>query len=122
MSNRRGELRMQRRLTAAFVHQSRQMVVLRRAERTPDGAGGFTEGTPVSLRPQRFALVIQVLEGTTANEHATTPEADAYALVGRHDADIRVGDRLTFDGREYWVTFIHPDRSYETRAEVGYLG
>lgn len=117
------ELATQRRLTAEFIRRgNRKRLLLNRETLVQDLSGGWRQGTPTALAGQEFHLGLpttQLPERNTAAGQTVQPE---YVLVGYHNADIHRGDWFFLDGIKYEIVFIHPDRSYETRAEVVYLG
>lgn len=117
------ELAAQRKQTQALLARGNGIrVVLNHATIVNDASGGQTPGAPVSRTEQTFHWSqpsTQLPERVTPDGSLAVPE---YVLVGRHDAVIERGDWFYMDGIKYQVVFIHPDRSYETRAEVVYRG
>lgn len=116
------ELELQRSLSAAFIEADSIDVVLQRSARTPDGAGGYTTGTPVPLGSQRMRLIPQQDGGSprfTADGQEVTP---AYVLMGSYSADMERGDEFTLAGKRYQIVFVNANRQYEVKGEVAYLG
>jgi hypothetical protein len=116
------ELAIQRRLTESFVNADYVILSLVRTPRISDGAGGFKDGTPVTLAPQTFRLTPSedgATARTTSEGETATPE---YMLIGAYTVDLARFDRFTIGSRRYEVTFISENRQYEVKGEVNYLG
>jgi hypothetical protein len=117
------ELKAQRKLTAEFIRRgNRQRLTLSYADKVADASGGHTRGPATVRDTQEFHWSIpttQLPERVTLDGTVVVPE---YILVGHHDAVVERGDWFYLGGVKYEVVFIHPDRSYETRAEVVYRG
>lgn len=121
MTLRAAELKVQTRLSAAFIDADARTVVLQRRTRTSDGAGGTSVGEPVAQFPQRMRLLPQE-DGATARANAdgesATPE---YMLMGLPDCNMQRFDEFTLDGIRYQVVYID-NRQYEVKGEVIRLG
>lgn len=118
------ELRVNRRMTDVFIktHPQKIAVTLSRETMVNDGAGGWVSGSTSSVAAQEFAFLpsaYQLPVRRTQDGQEVTPE---YTMIGRHDAVIEPGDWFWSDGIKYEVVFIHPDRSYQVKAEVMYRG
>lgn len=117
------EVAVQRKLTREFIRRgNRKELVLNFEQKVADLSGGMKRGVPDTRSKQVFHLAVpttQLPERVTAAGITAVPE---YILVGYHDAVVQRGDWFYMDGIKYEVVFVHPDRSYETRAEVVYLG
>lgn len=121
MTLRPAELAIQRKQTCAFIAADPILVELRRATRTPDGAGGFQVGEPVSLSPQVFRMLPQedgATARTTAEGETATPE---YMLMGDSDVNVERFDEFQIGLRRFQIVYID-NRQYEIKAEVIYLG
>jgi hypothetical protein len=117
-----GELKVQRKLTVAFLRADAREITLERRTRTPDGAGGSVRGPAVSQSAQRFRLLPQedgATARTTAEGETATPEC---MVLGRWDANMERFDEFVSDGRRYQIVFISENRQYETKGEAIYLG
>jgi hypothetical protein len=116
------EVKIQRRITEAFVAADYVVLDLVRTPRVSNGAGGRAKGTPEPLRPQRFRLVPSgdgAPERTTGDGLAVTP---AYMLIGEYNADVQRFDEFVKDGRRYQIVFVNENRQYEVKGEAAYLG
>lgn len=121
------EVRAQRIITAYFIKADSLEVTLFRVERTSDGAGGYTTGSPAPLPPQVMRLV-PLQDGASAAGPANRFTADgqavrpSYMLIGKHDADMERFDTFTLNTGRYEVVFVNANRQYEVKGEVAYLG
>lgn len=115
-----------RRQTDWFIKDDPSAVVLVRKVRVEQPGGGYLNGAPVSLPVQEFKLINQ-----SGGTNGLKPGADgtntsfAFILLGRHDADVAVGDTWTDtygDGSKWTVTGILPANSYEVKATVTAYG
>jgi hypothetical protein len=117
------ELAAQRKQTQALLDRGNAIrVVLNHATVINDSSGGTKPGAPVSRVQQTFHWSqpsTQLPERVTPDGSLAVPE---YILIGRYDAAIERGDWFYHEGVKYQVVFIHPDKSYEIRAEVVYRG
>ena len=121
MTIRAAELAVQRRITAEFIAADAQSIVLLRSPRTPDGAGGFEVGAPVSQPAQTFRLLPQedgATARTTADGESATPE---YMLMGEWNCNMQRYDEFVIGSRRYQIVYID-NRQYEIKGEVVYLG
>jgi hypothetical protein len=116
------EVRAQRMITKAFIDADSLEVVLYRAGKLSDGAGGVVEGSPSPLPPQVLRL-IPLADGSderfTADGKAVRP---TYMLQGMFDADIERFDTFTHRGSRFEVVFVNENRQYQVKAEVVYRG
>jgi len=94
-----------------------------------DGAGGKkrVSGSDTTLAPQTFFMGGLITMGRGVN---TQPErwiitslGEKYreygVLIGMPDADVQEGD-FFFNGDDRWdVLFVHADRSFQTKVEIG---
>jgi hypothetical protein len=121
MTIRPAELRVQKRISTAFIEADGRSVVLQRRTRTPDGAGGTLVGDPVDQAAQLCRLLPQedgATARTTAEGETATPE---YMLMASAGANMERFDEFTLDGRRYQIVYID-DRQYEVKGEAVYLG
>jgi hypothetical protein len=117
------ELQAQRRQTMAEVGATGRWMTLNRQEWVENISGGNRpSGPPASLVRQRLLLVApttQLPERQTIGGITMVPE---YILKGDYQADVQRGDWFYIDGVKYEVVFVHPNREYQVKAEVVYLG
>lgn len=116
------ELKVNRKQTAAFIAEDPVRLTLTHpATRTPDGAGGYTTTPGGPADPQDFRLIIQ--GGNVASRNIDGAQIKpAYVMIGKHDADVKIGDTFTFNNRNYEIKYVRENRDYETWSEVVYTG
>jgi hypothetical protein len=119
------ELIVQKRNTLAFIASAPVTVSLIRpqSEREED-RGGIRQLPPITLDPQTFR--INHAPPRRRRKENQPPNASLgeipFAkdnLMGRWDADVELGDKFTWLGVEYTVTYVFWDRTYETIANLG---
>lgn len=86
----------------------------------PDGAGGWTDPGPPAKEAQpvkRFFTysLYEPLEGPNTPQGYGTHEK--FVLIGLHDDVIKKDDYFYINGLRHRVDFVHPDRTYQTKAE-----
>ena len=116
------ELAQQRRMTLAEIAAAPMTIAFQRQTWVPDDSGGQKQGAVLSLVVQRLTAIQptqQLPERRTLAGITVQPE---FMIKGRHDADIQRGDWYHLEGVRYEVVYIHPDRRYQTKAEVVHLG
>jgi hypothetical protein len=117
------ETQQQRRMTLAEIGAAPTVMTLQRQEYIDDLSGGRKpDGAPISLRSQRVTIISptqQLPERRTLAGITVQPE---FLIKGRWDADIERGDWYFVNGVKYEVVYVDPDRRYQTKAEVVYLG
>ena len=105
--------------TKKFIDENPSDIVLTRAERAADGAGGTTAGTPTPLSAQRVRLVpanpsagaeVRTVSGEVVNM--------TYSLIGLPDANVKEGDTLDIGGLRHEVVQVMVLGGYEVRAEL----
>jgi hypothetical protein len=109
-------------MTLAEINAAPIDMRLNRVTWISDSSGGSKPGPPSTLTSQRVTLIAptqQLPERRTIAGITVVPE---YLLKGKHDADIQRGDWYFVDGVKYEIVFVYPDRRYQTKAEVVYLG
>jgi hypothetical protein len=121
--NRQAELEANRRNTAEVIARDPSKIVplLSREDLVWDG-GSFNRTNQRQVRGKSMMLIAsvqQLPERRTIEGQSLTPE---FILLGEYGADIENGDWFYIDGVKYEVVFVHPDRSYQTKAEVVYRG
>lgn len=110
--------------------------VLIKLQREPDlvddGEGGVIrpdEEPEKTLGEQKFlfwesAPIAHVARGATFQQNIGMGQrvTTTHILCGRTDANIRQNDYFTQNGYDYVVTYVHPDRTEQTIAEVERVG
>lgn len=104
--------------TEQFIGENPTDIVLTRRTKSPDGAGGSVLGPPTPLLTQRVRLVETVssaaIERRTSAGEVIRPD---YKMLMEWDADVLVGDTLTYNGLRMevvWVVLM----PYEKTAEL----
>jgi hypothetical protein len=117
------ETQQQRRMTLAEIGAAPTTMTLQRQGYIDDLSGGRKpNGAPATLRSQRVTIISptqQLPERRTLAGITVQPE---FLIKGRWDADIQRGDWYFISGVKYEVVYVDPDRRYQTKAEVVYLG
>jgi hypothetical protein len=121
----RSELVMRRRNVRAFVDADPVDVVLMRpSAKVRTSAGGWVEGEPLPLPPQRGRIVqakrrfASPLVNTEAGEVTELP----YILLGFWDMDVEKGDYFDWNNARWEVKSISDDREERTVVAVEYHG
>lgn len=112
--------------TKDVIDQEGEMIALSRNAFVADGAGGFKEGseTPVVLPAvKRFvgAVAINVRSGNTRQyfqDESGERYQVKYVMLGMPGDDIQEGDFFTYRGELMKVADIHPDQTFEVRAQI----
>jgi hypothetical protein len=110
-------------------YEGEDLVLNRPPGLVDDGAGGKkrVDGSDISLASQRFFVGGLVTMGRGV---ATQPErwiitslGERYrefaVLIGLPDADVEEGDWFARQNDRWEVLFIHDDRTFQTKVEVG---
>lgn len=120
MARSAAELLVQKANTNAFIAVDPVDISLTRQPRTANGAGGYRLGAPAAVASQRFRLVRQGNKGETGERTLLdgTVVQVTHHLIGKFDADVQVGDRFSFEERNYEVVQVHSVGGYEVKAEV----
>lgn len=117
------ELQQQRRMTLAEINAAPTMVAFQRQDYIDDLSGGQKpSGTPQTLTAQRITLMSPTTQLPERRTSVGITVQPSYLLKAKWDADVERFDWFYIDGVKYEVVFIHPDRRYQTKAEVVYLG
>lgn len=116
---------MSRRQVKAMVKGDAEMVVLTRIPMVEDGEGGFYEGGPVDLEPQRMAILPfkkRLVNGILVTEFGQVPGQDK-TLLAEVGVDIKIGDTLLWRGDTYTVAEFEPILAdMHTMARLNMLG
>ena len=89
---------------------------------TADGAGGYwRSGSPVTLTTvNRY---VKPIGDETIPQFQSTPTGQHFSIehlmIGVYNDDIQEGDYHTMNGKVYTVVRINPDRTYQTKCELG---
>lgn len=105
-----------------FIAAEPAVIALNRKPRVSTAAGGYTEGDETTLDPQQFRLVPfkrRLTHGAASGSGGEGRVASLpYVLVGAHDADVQIGDYFSYNGLDYEVLSIEPNRRVRTAAEL----
>jgi hypothetical protein len=106
--------------TQLFIDANPNSFSLQRPGRVSDGAGGWTEGTPIELGEQTMRLVGLSQLSTQAERVSSDGHIvrATFALVALPSADVAVGDRFTFEDKVHEVLFVSTHPEWRKRAEV----
>jgi len=118
------ELLMRRRNVLAFIEADSIEVVFTRETKTKTPAGGFiTSWAPLSVcQIARIIPSKRRYAYTGVNTEAGQIPLWPYILEGLYNMDIKVDDKFTWDGQEYQVKSIEPDREEKTIAAIDFFG
>lgn len=120
----RTELTLRRRIVAEFIRVDSAKVSFRRVEKVKTDAGAYVENELPPLLPQvvRFIPQKRRFASTFVNTEAGEIEKWPYIFIGAHNLDVVEEDRFSFDGKEYQVMAIEPDREERTLIACDYFG
>lgn len=120
MTFRDREVLAQRRNTVRFIEADPYDVILSRAVRTPNGAGGYRLDNPTALTAQRVRLMPQATQGRLEEAELLDGQVVPvnYHMVGDTDLDIERGDWFYKDGYKHEVVWVVKVGDYETKAGV----
>ena len=102
------------------------IALLRRATPVGDGAGGYAEPSEAyTVMPAKkrilVATAINVRSGNT-REYFQDSSGERYlvkyVMIGNSNDDIDMGDFFMYQTQLMKIADIHPDRSYEVRAQI----
>jgi len=119
------ELGVNRKNTEQFIKANPTSISLVRPNRTPNGKGGFTDGTPTDIDAQTFRIVPQQRAGIASRNVDGEKVSPVFVMIGRWDADVTSNDTFMLGGRNYSVTYVRgagQSTAYETWVEVVYGG
>lgn len=120
MGFREREIETQRKVTRRFIDADPMDVVLNRAERVDNGAGGFIKQAPSSLAPQRVRMMLQATQGRLEEKMLLDGQMVEveYHLVGDIGLDIERGDWFFIDGIKHEVVWVATVGQYEVKAGI----
>lgn len=109
-----------------LASEGKMVRLLRRPPSTPDGAGGWIESTtPPRPLPHRRRIITAVSVRASRGEMPTYHVDDTgerhevrYVMLGPVGDDVQENDRLEWKGEQLRVAEVHPDRTFQTRAEL----
>lgn len=107
--------------TEAFILYRPDDIVLLRAPREADGAGGVRKGAPVALAAQVGRLVATHRVPNTAPMVTTVDGRQVrpdWALVFMPDADVQAGDETTVRGHKLEIVFIQDVPTHRLTAQA----
>lgn len=118
------ELKSLRLVEGEFIRSDRVNLVLYRAPIITTPSGGKQRGEPVALPPQvaRLTPFKRRLGDFVVETSMGHIEGYQFLLLGYHDMDIERGDTFSYQGREYEIREVDPDRDVRTQALVDYFG
>lgn len=105
--------------TEAFISENPIDIRLVRMPRVKTSAGGYTNGAPVSLPPQRVRLVSQ--QGYLADLRLSDQgdvSVPRFVVIGVPGTDMKKGDTFTHEGTEYKINRINTSPPYAIRGEA----
>lgn len=121
----KAELAVRRRLVREFIRvDSAEVSFVRASGRIKTPAGGYIDGPPDTLLPQTTRLIPAKRRYNSAlvNSEAGDIEKWPYSLIGAHDLNVQEGDTFTYNGQEYEVKTIEPDREERTLVAIDFYG
>ena len=125
MTLSRVELVVRRRLVRAFIEaNSVSIQFTRRQERVRTEAGGWTT-TLSDPRQSQVATIIpskRRFDNGLVNAEAGQLPRSEYLLMGLYNLDVEVDDTFTWDGAQYKITGILPNREERTLCSMNYEG
>lgn len=111
------ELLMRRRVVQAFIDADPVRISFTRATPpTKTAAGGYVQGTEITIPPQTARIVPnrrRYTDGLVNSEAGDIPNTD-YLLVAPHNIDIEVDDEFVWLGEHYKITGIYTPRRQES--------
>lgn len=115
---------MRRRVVAEFIRVDDAKVSFKRILKVKTDAGGYVEQEQPPLPPQRVRLIPQKrrFASSFVNTEAGEIEKWPYIFIGAHNLDVVEEDRFTYNGDEYQVMAIEPDREERTLIACDYFG
>jgi hypothetical protein len=122
----RSELIMRRVNVREFINADPISLVISRAA-VPiqnTGTGGYTQGLPSDLDPQKARIVLNKRRynpGIVNAEAGDIPHTD-YLLIGKYSLDIQEEDQFFWKGEKYKIVGIHKQRIESILAAIELLG
>jgi len=113
------ELLSMRRQMDAFIAAQPLVLRLNRPVMTATAAGGYLEGEPEVLSPQRFRLV--PFKRRFTHQVVDTQDGDIpltqYVLVGKFNANVQTDDYFEYKGTTYRVVGVEPKSLDDSRSD-----
>lgn len=120
-----GELIVRRRIVRAFISaEAISIQLIRRGTRTRTGAGGWTTLPSLPRPPQMVRIVAakrRFDNGLVNTEFGELPKTE-YLLLGSYSLDIEVDDLFNWQGNQYKISGILPNREERTLCSMTYNG
>ncbi len=120
MTAREIEERIELELTQAFIAQDPVDLVIQRADRASDGAGGSYPVEPEVIAEATFRLIPQsrnVIDRTATSINGRL-ESPRYVIMAETDVFWRRGDFFDWRGDRYSIASVHMFPAYEHKADV----
>lgn len=115
------ELRVQRRLTSAFIAADKKDIALRRSERTPTATGGYKVGPPDPLPAQAGRILPSNRQLPEREKPDGTLAQPSHVLMMEWDSDMQRWDTFEDDGHDYILLWVQEKHAYQKKAEILYL-
>ncbi len=116
----------------SIEHDGDYIALMRPAGFVSDGAGSMVrdDTEPTELDPIKRLLIGLTMVGRGVNQEPerfiiTEPGERVrvvYVLIGTYDDDIQKGDYWMDGDDKLEVVFVHPDKSFQTKAEIIRIG
>jgi hypothetical protein len=105
--------------TELFIDENPIDVVFRRSSRVKTSAGGWTDGSPTTLQPQRVRLVSQhgylVDQRLGAEGDVSVPR---FTVVGLPGVDMKRGDVFEYGGETFKINRVNTSPPWAKRGEA----
>lgn len=115
------ELRVQRRLSTAFINADKKEIVLERSERTANDTGGFTDGPPDPLPAQDMRLIPSNRQLPERELEDGSWAQPTHVLMAHWDSDMQRYDKFTDDGQVYVIVWVYEKHAYSRKADVKHM-
>lgn len=115
------ELKIQRKITHAFIRAEPVDIGLSRRTESRTALGGILKNFARQLPTQTFKIIMQSPAGASIEQRTDdgTERRVDYVLLGEWDADVQIGDYWDdASGERNEVTSMIPYNGYEVRANV----
>lgn len=113
------ELKMRQRVMQGFISADSISITLTRKTKIASGNGSWTEGSPVTLPPQKFRLV--PFKRRLSKELANTQDGSIplldYVLVAPTGADVQRDDEFTYQGFQCKIVGVEPISTDGNRSD-----
>ena len=100
------------------------LTFLRRYRRTEDGAGGSLQQPGTFDVPAQQVFLSAVTRDSDYRQSSFIRDSDGeryvnhFIIVGMPTLDVEQYDEFMFNGHRFKVSFVHPERRWETVAEA----